>query len=151
MTTPSKTRRSLLKWIALATLISLIVIVAVSMFLQLSYQHNSDGTGVHIFARNASLVVFYDSDSRLAPGFFTFKHAPAMPQFVPNMVTVQGQFEMIVPLWIPIAILGLMTVWLFRRDPKPTPGQCQQCGYNLNANESGRCPECGNAVPANHD
>ena len=34
----------------------------------------------------------------------------------------------------------------FRRRPKA--GYCAQCGYNLTGNTSGRCPECGVAVPA---
>jgi hypothetical protein len=30
--------------------------------------------------------------------------------------------------------------------PARRPGHCQNCGYNLTGNVSGRCPECGKAT-----
>jgi hypothetical protein len=30
-----------------------------------------------------------------------------------------------------------------RRWRRRDPGLCRRCGYNLTANTSGRCPECG--------
>jgi hypothetical protein len=49
-------------------------------------------------------------------------------------------FHVGVPL---LAIMGID--WWFR---KPVlPGCCQQCGYDLTANVSGVCPECGTPVP----
>ena len=35
-----------------------------------------------------------------------------------------------------------LAVWLARR-PRPRPGRCAGCGYDLTGNTSGRCPECG--------
>lgn len=42
---------------------------------------------------------------------------------------------------------SLLLVWLFRARPRPTTEpRCGACGYNLTANESGVCPECGTPV-----
>ncbi|GMU84540.1 MAG: hypothetical protein AMXMBFR47_44090 [Planctomycetota bacterium] len=53
-----------------------------------------------------------------------------------------------VPLWMPLALLGISTVWLWRRGRRFEPGSCDKCGYDLTGNVSGRCPECGAAVEA---
>jgi len=62
----------------------------------------------------------------------------------------------IVPLWIPILLLFVVTVApicrlsaRIRRHVRAlrTPtGHCTECGYNLVGNESGICPECGDAI-----
>ena len=54
------------------------------------------------------------------------------------------------PLWmflVPVTALAVV-LWWGGRDT-PAPGHCQQCGYNLTGNVSGRCPECGTAVGPN--
>jgi predicted amidophosphoribosyltransferase len=48
--------------------------------------------------------------------------------------------------WKWILLLAILPVlWLLRRliRPRPVAGQCNTCGYNLTANTSGVCPECG--------
>jgi len=51
------------------------------------------------------------------------------------------------PLWMPFLIIATLTIFLwFRARRRHPPGHCGSCGYNLTSNESGRCPECGNAV-----
>ena len=37
-------------------------------------------------------------------------------------------------------VVGVVVNHLRGRHP---PGHCQQCGYNLTGNVSGKCPECG--------
>lgn len=44
-------------------------------------------------------------------------------------------FTSMTPYWV--------RQWITRRFGSPT-GHCPHCGYNLHANQSGTCPECGN-------
>ena len=49
-----------------------------------------------------------------------------------------------IPLWMPFAALAMPTALLWWHDRRRLPpGECQQCGYDLTGNVSGRCPECG--------
>ena len=48
------------------------------------------------------------------------------------------------PLWLPLLILLIPTLLLWRRDRrKPRPGFCRVCDYDLTGNTTGRSPECG--------
>ncbi len=62
------------------------------------------------------------------------------------VVLVGGKWDFIVPLWIPLAAIGIPTILAWRRDRPIPPGHCRTCRYDLTGNESGVCPECGTAV-----
>jgi hypothetical protein len=49
---------------------------------------------------------------------------------------------LMVPLGSPVVILLVVSSWRFWRRMSPSVG-CQKCGYNLQGNTSGTCPECG--------
>ena len=48
-------------------------------------------------------------------------------------------------IWCIFAITAALIVFWWT-TPKPVPGHCLTCGYNLTGNVSGRCPECGEPV-----
>lgn len=53
-------------------------------------------------------------------------------------------------IWTVIAILSMnILVSLLMNDELVVTSilQCRNCGYNLQCNHSGTCPECGNAIP----
>lgn len=57
-----------------------------------------------------------------------------------------GHTHLKLPLWLPFAVLGVMSIGLWRLGrplPGVPPGHCQQCGYDVRANSSGVCSECG--------
>lgn len=51
-----------------------------------------------------------------------------------------------IPVWIPFGLIAIPTAYLLYRDRRPPPGQCKRCRYDLTGNESGVCPECGEAA-----
>jgi hypothetical protein len=53
---------------------------------------------------------------------------------------------LLVPHWLPsLALWLLVAIGVAGRRRHP-PGHCESCGYDLTANASGRCPECGTAA-----
>jgi hypothetical protein len=62
--------------------------------------------------------------------------------FVPGWVGRNGP-GIILPLWIPISVIGMASVFrLLKSGRRLLKGHCP-CGYNLHGNQSGVCPECG--------
>lgn len=57
--------------------------------------------------------------------------------------------DIVVPLWLPLLLIGAPTVLLWRRDrrsnPRNQPGHCRACGYDLTGSGGvgAGCPECG--------
>lgn len=57
-----------------------------------------------------------------------------------------GQLELVVfPIWLLSLPFALAAILLFRRARK-VPGQCEACGYNVEALPASTCPECGRAI-----
>ncbi len=61
----------------------------------------------------------------------------------PNRSILGVTVGVLIPLWMPLAALGLPTALLWYRDRRPPKGHCPICGYDLTGNVSGVCPECG--------
>jgi hypothetical protein len=60
----------------------------------------------------------------------------------PSSAHVYADIALPIPLCLMIVATGLL-FWLHRPCP---PGHCPNCGYDLTANVSGKCPECGRPV-----
>lgn len=52
------------------------------------------------------------------------------------------------PTWIFLLAAMIPTVLAWERLYRYPPGHCQNCGYNLTGNVSGKCSECGTAIEA---
>lgn len=52
------------------------------------------------------------------------------------------------PHWIDAVLAAVLPVGWSLRRPRARRGHCESCGYNLTANASGVCPECGSATTA---
>ncbi|HRX83867.1 MAG TPA: hypothetical protein P5572_02475 [Phycisphaerae bacterium] len=63
-----------------------------------------------------------------------------------------GFFDAVPYLFVGAFVCLMMAPWLKqalqrRRQARVDAGLCGNCNYNLRGNRSGRCPECGAAVP----
>jgi len=62
---------------------------------------------------------------------------------LPNFFRCTGVGEITIPGWVPLILLALPSLLLWRLDRRPPPGHCPRCRYNLTGNTTGVCPECG--------
>lgn len=72
------------------------------------------------------------------------------PSWLPRFELLPGGrvYQVFCPLWFPLAVLGIPTIWLWYADHRwRPPGHCRRCGYDLTGNVSGVCPECGASTP----
>jgi len=51
----------------------------------------------------------------------------------------EGLFSLAIPM---LYVTALLAAWTVSR-PRPQPGRCATCGYDLRATSAERCPECG--------
>ena len=79
-------------------------------------------------------------------GFKGF-HTRLRPNYERNSA---GTLGFVLPMWMPV-VLFAMALWIcrrsvyWRRRRRKKLGQCLNCCYDLTGNESGVCPECGEA------
>jgi hypothetical protein len=77
----------------------------------------------------------WESESLEHCSFFWWKFARVGDSF---------GWDIVFPLWIPIAILAACGAFLWWRDrPRFPAGRCARCGYDLSGVATGPCPECG--------
>lgn len=74
---------------------------------------------------------------------------PSISEINP-FLTPQPPIWCMLPCWLPfpvfLAFAGFLWSLWWRYRRRFAQGRCQQCGYDLRENVSGRCPECGTAV-----
>ena len=66
---------------------------------------------------------------------FNFYHRPPAP-------LGRDYREIVIPYYFLLILLLLLLARWWRTRPRPTPGLCPDCGYDLRATPT-RCPECG--------
>ncbi len=96
--------------------------------------------GRRYFRRHWYFVAgYYALETALIVGMFWWSRTVAWPheQPVPLMCT----FGVVAIIGGPILALTLITRTSAARQYRE--GACQECGYDLTGNVSGRCPECG--------
>lgn len=99
------------------------------------------GCGSLVLCRNSSM---YSSDFR----FVDLSDAsdnqwiwvPRLNQDAP------GSTVLFVPLWLLYAPALGLSIWAWRRCGRFPRGHCSTCGYDLQGNLSGVCPECGTSI-----
>lgn len=52
-------------------------------------------------------------------------------------------WSVVIPLGLPIWIIGTACAWFFWLPLRYPPGCCWSCGYDLRGSRGGICPECG--------
>lgn len=131
-------------------LVMLILLWCASWVCHVSYTGNS----VEIKCFRGYIGVYFDDLPRFTFGwYFDFRpenregFGPLIP-WRPVWFIRPGIRWLLFPIWlflIPIVI----PLTINRRREQKHPAKtlyCEECGYNLTGNTSGRCPECGEAV-----
>lgn len=140
------------KWLGLAGCVAAIMIWAASLRVLAGYS----GTSCDVYVGGGVLRVnsligdtlgwqAYDARKEMAGQRVGFSTGIARSWTSGGQLRRTRYFN--IPLWILIVAMGVPTAWLWHRDRRPPPGHCQACGYDLTANVSGACPECGTTTP----
>ena len=94
--------------------------------------------------------ICYGGGIDLSPGpTLALDLGPGLVLFELNTMTLAIS-RMIIPLWVPFVLFAAYPTIAFIRGPlrrwrRRRKGLCIRCGYNLEGNVSGVCPECGEA------
>ncbi len=143
-------------WTGVIVSVLLIGLFALSMKYQVDWRNTGESVRVTLWSGHLFYRRYPVANGLAPPPGWTAWRIPqsaslwrpeAVPFRPPRLYWKSGAFELQLPLWILFVIAASATVVLWWRDRPIPPGHCQHCGYNLTGNVSGRCPECGQAVP----
>jgi hypothetical protein len=111
------------------------------------------GSGDICFAGGAILihVATPPADFSFYLNFDDFASMIKVNPWMPEFTRIYAPFgnghisQTSVPVWMPTLVLAGLACFFHRRHKRTarSPGICQNCGYDLQGNISGRCPECG--------
>lgn len=144
-----KPSRRIAKWACLACSVLLAGTITISHFRYVVFQ----APHVSMLMSRGRLGI---GTSRL-PGvavrdstYFMVKPIEPRGPFFPwfdSYVTLDAWNMIVIPLWVPLGCMTLLTVVLFIRNRvRRLAHHCRKCDYDLTGNESGVCPECGTRV-----
>jgi hypothetical protein len=95
----------------------------------------------------------YGNTSYLLAGIYDYHYIWKLPTILkrwllPNTHTQWSLRIIDLPIWPLFAPIVAWTIVLWcRSQPRGAGPRCSSCGYNLTANVSGICPECGKPIP----
>ena len=142
--------RRVAKWAGLTLWLLAVIGWELSLAQQLEYIHFGRGREGIIVDGGCIAFLWGYGDQDVDPGlrFYDFTSSVRLRYGFtwPRVEKAGTGWEMVVPFWVVLLILGIPTAFLWYRDRRPPKGHCQGCGYNLTGNVSGVCPECGEGV-----
>jgi len=144
MTKPRHRLHRFFKWVTLGSCVVVVAAWVASLFVSVAYQAKAgdvgfSGKGFHATIWNVGVS---------NPGWNAFPPSPQSWSLTLASPVGVGLslHRLYVPFWMALILVTAVTILVWRYDPRPPPGHCQYCGYNLTGNVSGRCPECGKAT-----
>lgn len=141
----TKPRRFRLRWICLTTSVALVVVMLATLIVSVSWGVKSfhlrgyvAGGAIGLLSspsyNKTEIRVYRPTEWRFTPAWET--------HYIPGVPGSSVEF-ICIPFSLLLLPFILLTVIMFRRDRRPAPGHCINCGYNLKGLLSNRCPECG--------
>ncbi|GMU81967.1 MAG: hypothetical protein AMXMBFR47_18380 [Planctomycetota bacterium] len=139
------------KWVGTGFAAMLLALGVVSMFFQLSVSVWKLNSTLGVGALSLAWPIAPHAPRAQSYGWLTPRDYWALaanmqkPGFSQRTLAPGlGYSRIDIPLWLPLSLIAIPTLWLWRRDSTGVrPGCCRQCGYDLTGNVSGKCPECG--------
>src|SRR5262249_44817741 len=99
------------------------------------------------FAWDGQIGVGFRPGLNTARGFSAGPLSRGHPlHFLPRFQRVGG-WDFFLPLWIPVLLAILPSLWIRWMAAAGPPSRCAICGYDLAGNTTGICPECGAETP----
>ena len=132
-----RTRRYIFNTLAVVSLLLLLATVGLCVENYSSWETQLWHSGPTATSPGITVNVFF--------GYLTVEHGVANPNGTMTWTTYLR-----VPLWMVVLLTSVLpAIWLaagvWNKRRKLGPNTCPDCGYDLTGNESGECPECGDA------
>ena len=158
-----RSRIRITHWLAIGLCAGSSALFVVSAWFRISH-FSYQSTEFHEFAFAGGCVsygilfrpVSYISMMQSRPGLMPGWRIQSLPlgwavfnsiKLLPRVEWTQQFHHVFVPLWTPFAAGASWLAISWWRNRPPPPRYCSQCRYDLTGNMSGKCPECGSAVP----
>ena len=147
MPRPSRSRR-IAKWSGVVVCVGMVVGSIVSRRAGVGYTFSrADGSKLQMNAIFGAIVlVNYPAAGTMQysrSGLEYGSQEKQRFQWLPWAKLGGGKTVIVCPMWMILIAVAPPTAYLFWRDRRYPPGHCQKCGYDLQGNISGVCPECG--------
>lgn len=145
--------RSTILWASFGPLVAVSTLWAVAWFGSpgaVSWSRSMSGSDsliVNMTPRTISVQRGYAAVRRCGVGrqFIRSTLGPIRLYRTPNLWWITVPNWAFFAMWTPLPLVVAITDRMFRKRSRQKRGLCLTCGYDLTANMSGACPECGTA------